>query len=118
MRGRNEEGTDKEESEDEEGSGDDESDEQRWKKGWKPGKNCPESFHVWQKVLEQIIQVMSHILITSKMDLKSGPFTDYYVCHSYHFHISEEIKVSFFKRPNFLSAGTFLHLYSVSAIKL
>ena len=52
------------------------------------------------------------------MDLKSGPFTDKYVCHSHQFHVSEEIKVSFFKRLKFLSAETFLHLYSVSAIKL
>ena len=57
--------------------------DQRWKKGWKPGRNFPESFQVWQKVLGQIIGMMSHFLIRYKTDFKSAPITEKYICHNF-----------------------------------
>ena len=57
-------------------------------------------------------------LITSKRIYNHVLFTEKYVCHSYHFHVSEEIQFSFFKRLKFLSAETFLHLNIISAIKV
>ena len=50
------------------------------KKGWKPGRNFPESVQVWHKVLGQIIDIMLHFLIT---DLKSAPSTEKFICHNF-----------------------------------
>ena len=90
---------------------------QRRKKGWKPGRNFPESFQVWQKVLGQIISVMSHIIITYITYSKTSPFNDKYICHSFWFDVSEAIKFSLFDELKNLTAETFLNLKKFLRIK-
>ena len=93
------------------------SSDQRRKKGWKPGRNFPESFQVWQKVLGQIIRVMLHIIITYIPYSKTSPFNDKYICHSFWFDVSEEIKFSLLDELKNLTAETFLNLKKILRIK-
>ena len=87
---------------------------QRRKKGWKPGRNFPERFQVWQKVLGQNIRMMFPFLISQEIVLKYGHLNEKYICHSC-FHVSGEITFSFFDSLKFLTAETFLHLNIISA---
>jgi hypothetical protein len=73
-------------------------------KGVEAGKKLPRQF---PSLAESMCGNHTPDVCNSHINFfKSDPFTEKYLCHSFHFHVCEDIQISFFDKQKFLTAET------------